>query len=76
LLKWPNDILLAGEKLAGVLLENVGSTVENRSIVVIGTGINLASHPEDLQPAVSSRLRIDGNAGRRSKCSPPRRMNG
>ena len=54
LLKWPNDILLAGEKLAGVLLENVGSTVESRSIVVIGTGINLASHPEDLpQPAIS-----------------------
>jgi BirA family biotin operon repressor/biotin-[acetyl-CoA-carboxylase] ligase len=54
LLKWPNDILLAGEKLAGVLLENVGSTAENRSVVVIGTGINLASHPEDLpQPAIS-----------------------
>jgi BirA family biotin operon repressor/biotin-[acetyl-CoA-carboxylase] ligase len=54
LLKWPNDILLAGEKLAGVLLENVGSTVESRSVVVIGTGINLASHPEDLpQPAIS-----------------------
>ena len=54
LLKWPNDILLSGEKLAGMLLENVGSTAENRSTVVIGTGINLASHPEDLpQPAVS-----------------------
>src|SRR5262249_2957599 len=54
LLKWPNDILLANEKLAGVLLENVGSTVESRSVVVIGTGINLASHPEDLpQPAIS-----------------------
>ena len=54
LLKWQNDILLAGEKLAGVLLENVGSTIENRSVVVIGTGINLASHPEDLpQPAIS-----------------------
>jgi BirA family transcriptional regulator, biotin operon repressor / biotin---[acetyl-CoA-carboxylase] ligase len=54
LLKWPNDILLAGEKLAGMLLENVGSTVENRSVVVIGTGINLANHPEGLpQPAVS-----------------------
>src|SRR3989304_5355280 len=54
LLKWPNDILLSGEKLAGMLLENVGSTMENRSVVGIGTGINLASHPEDLpQPAVS-----------------------
>jgi BirA family transcriptional regulator, biotin operon repressor / biotin---[acetyl-CoA-carboxylase] ligase len=54
LLKWPNDILLAGEKLAGMLLENVGSPVESRSVVVIGTGINLANHPENLpQPAVS-----------------------
>jgi BirA family transcriptional regulator, biotin operon repressor / biotin---[acetyl-CoA-carboxylase] ligase len=54
LLKWPNDILLAGEKVAGMLLENVGSANESRSIVVIGTGINLASHPENLpQPAVS-----------------------
>jgi BirA family transcriptional regulator, biotin operon repressor / biotin---[acetyl-CoA-carboxylase] ligase len=54
LLKWPNDILLAGEKVAGMLLENVGGANDNRSIVVIGTGINLASHPENLpQPAVS-----------------------
>ena len=54
LLKWPNDVLLAGEKVAGMLLENVGGTNDNRSVVVIGTGINLASHPENLpQPAVS-----------------------
>ena len=54
LLKWPNDVLLAGEKVAGMLLENVGGVNENRSVVVIGTGINLASHPENLpQPAVS-----------------------
>jgi BirA family biotin operon repressor/biotin-[acetyl-CoA-carboxylase] ligase len=54
MLKWPNDILLTGEKVAGMLLENVGSPVENRSQVIIGTGINLANHPDDLpQPAVS-----------------------
>jgi BirA family biotin operon repressor/biotin-[acetyl-CoA-carboxylase] ligase len=54
LLKWPNDVLLSGEKLCGMLLESVGSQVESRSVVVIGTGINLANHPEDLpQPAVS-----------------------
>ncbi len=54
LLKWPNDVLLAGEKLAGMLLENVGGSVEKRSTIVIGTGINLANYPEDLpQPAVS-----------------------
>ncbi len=54
LLKWPNDILLAGEKVAGMLLENVGGANDSRSVVVIGTGINLASHPANLpQPAVS-----------------------
>ena len=54
LLKWPNDILLAEEKVAGMLLENIESTGQNRSVVVIGTGINLAQFPENLpQPAIS-----------------------
>lgn len=54
LLKWPNDVLLDEEKIAGMLLENLGSPTDRRSVVVIGTGINLASHPENLPlPAVS-----------------------
>lgn len=54
LLKWPNDVLLADEKIAGMLLENIGTPGDSRAAVVIGTGINLANHPEDLpQPAVS-----------------------
>ncbi len=53
LLKWPNDVLLAGEKVSGVLLESVAGS-ESRSTVVIGTGINLANHPENMPlPAVS-----------------------
>jgi BirA family biotin operon repressor/biotin-[acetyl-CoA-carboxylase] ligase len=39
-LKWPNDLLLAGAKLSGMLLERAGSTV------VIGIGVNLAHHPD------------------------------
>jgi BirA family biotin operon repressor/biotin-[acetyl-CoA-carboxylase] ligase len=54
LLKWPNDVLLAGGKVAGMLLENTGDSAGNRSTLVIGTGINLASHPQNLpQPATS-----------------------
>ncbi|MBV9783673.1 MAG: biotin--[acetyl-CoA-carboxylase] ligase, partial [Acidisphaera sp.] len=38
-LKWPNDVLLAGRKLAGILCE-----VESGSLV-IGFGVNLATCP-------------------------------
>lgn len=40
MLKWPNDLLLSGAKLAGILLEG-----EGRSIVV-GIGVNLAQAPD------------------------------
>jgi BirA family biotin operon repressor/biotin-[acetyl-CoA-carboxylase] ligase len=39
MLKWPNDLLLDGEKLAGILLERSGNRV------VVGFGINLGSAP-------------------------------
>ena len=54
LLKWPNDVLLGEEKIAGMLLENLGNPNDRTSVVVVGTGINLANYPENLpQPAVS-----------------------
>ena len=39
-LKWPNDLLIGGAKLCGILLERVGDAV------VIGIGVNLAAAPE------------------------------
>jgi BirA family biotin operon repressor/biotin-[acetyl-CoA-carboxylase] ligase len=42
-LKWPNDLLLGGAKLAGILME---SENEPRFVVVIGIGLNCAHHPD------------------------------
>ncbi len=39
-LKWPNDVLLDGGKLSGILLEMV------RGVVIVGIGVNLARAPE------------------------------
>lgn len=40
-LKWPNDVVWGGRKLAGILLEMVGDAA-GRCQVVIGIGINVA----------------------------------
>ena len=40
MLKWPNDLLLGGDKLGGILLERSGERI------VAGFGVNLASAPE------------------------------
>ncbi len=40
MLKWPNDVLLLGRKLAGILLERGGDRV------AVGFGINLGAAPE------------------------------
>jgi BirA family transcriptional regulator, biotin operon repressor / biotin---[acetyl-CoA-carboxylase] ligase len=43
-LKWPNDILVDGAKVAGILIE--GMHADGRFSAVIGVGVNIASHPE------------------------------
>jgi BirA family biotin operon repressor/biotin-[acetyl-CoA-carboxylase] ligase len=40
-LKWPNDVLVGGRKLGGILLEMTGDASGNCS-VVIGVGLNIA----------------------------------
>jgi BirA family biotin operon repressor/biotin-[acetyl-CoA-carboxylase] ligase len=40
-IKWPNDVLIAGRKAAGILTESVWSG-ENVEYVVIGIGVNVA----------------------------------
>jgi BirA family transcriptional regulator, biotin operon repressor / biotin---[acetyl-CoA-carboxylase] ligase len=52
-LKWPNDVLVGGRKIAGILLE---SRVGPAPVVVAGIGVNLAQRrfPPELQAAATS----------------------
>src|SRR5437660_2577470 len=42
-LKWPNDLLLEGAKLAGILIE--AESVGSDTATVVGIGVNCAHHP-------------------------------
>ncbi|MCP4215554.1 MAG: biotin--[acetyl-CoA-carboxylase] ligase [bacterium] len=62
-LKWPNDILYRGRKIAGILIENV--IFENRMFCVVGIGINLnhevADFPVELEDKAVSLREITGS---------------
>jgi BirA family transcriptional regulator, biotin operon repressor / biotin---[acetyl-CoA-carboxylase] ligase len=42
-LKWPNDVLLDGRKLAGILVEGV--SLDQGAAAVVGFGVNCGHHP-------------------------------
>jgi BirA family biotin operon repressor/biotin-[acetyl-CoA-carboxylase] ligase len=46
-LKWPNDTLVAGRKLSGVLVES--GSLPTRLWLAVGIGVNLASAPTDVE---------------------------
>ena len=50
-LKWPNDVLVDGRKVAGILTE---ATVEEQAVhyVLLGTGINVNFSPSEFPPAL------------------------
>jgi BirA family biotin operon repressor/biotin-[acetyl-CoA-carboxylase] ligase len=45
-LKWPNDLLLDGRKLAGVLAQSGGGLQHASSYVVVGIGVNVGWAPD------------------------------
>ncbi len=62
-IKWPNDILLGGKKLAGILTES-SITAERVNYVVLGIGINLnfphALMPDALRQRATSLMECSG----------------
>lgn len=47
-LKWPNDPVLNGKKLCGILTESTG-----QGALIIGIGVNVSQRPEDFTPEVA-----------------------
>jgi len=46
---WPNDLMLAGRKAAGILLEAATTPAGELDFVVLGIGVNVSSHPSDVR---------------------------
>jgi BirA family transcriptional regulator, biotin operon repressor / biotin---[acetyl-CoA-carboxylase] ligase len=55
-IKWPNDLVFDGAKLAGILLEREGDAI------AVGFGVNLAHHPAGLARPATSLAALAGMA--------------
>ena len=63
-LKWPNDVLIAGDKAAGLLIES-GSRDSGGLWLAVGMGLNLAWSPDDAErPATSLADHLAGDQAR------------
>ncbi|WP_134726521.1 biotin--[acetyl-CoA-carboxylase] ligase [Paracoccus luteus] len=63
-IKWPNDVLLNGGKVAGILLESTGSAA-GLEAVAVGIGVNLAAAPDAalLEPGAVPPVSVLGETG-------------
>src|ERR1700678_3233202 len=56
-LKWPNDVLVGGAKLAGILAE------QSADAIVVGIGINVSTQRDELPVETATSLALEGAAG-------------
>ena len=62
-IKWPNDVLIGGKKVAGILVESVISGEEVR-YAVLGIGVNVALDPEALGELSATATSLNAAAAR------------
>ena len=60
LVKWPNDVLVDGRKLAGILVERVSD-----GAVVVGVGLNVTTRPDELPVPTATSVQIAGGVADR-----------
>lgn len=56
-LKWPNDVLVDGRKVSGILIETEMAGTDRRTVV--GYGVNVAHHPEEMHATHLAAHRAD-----------------
>ena len=62
-IKWPNDILVLGKKVCGILIETaVEQSKVSSAIVGFGINVNVTQFPEELRNTAGSILQLKGSA--------------
>lgn len=60
--KWPNDVLLDGRKISGILLESQAAGEGRIDWLVLGIGVNIASFPETSEFPATSLVAVGASA--------------
>ena len=55
--KWPNDVLVEGRKISGILLESQNVPLGGMDWLVIGAGLNVEHYPDDVEFPATSLVR-------------------
>jgi len=60
-IKWPNDVLIGDRKVAGILIET-SRDPRGHKVAIVGIGINVNGHIQDLSQRLSSQASLLANA--------------
>lgn len=72
--KWPNDVLIDGAKVSGILLETETGSAGGVDWMVLGVGVNVLRHPEP--PAGDTGYPVTSLAARGAMATDPRNVLG
>jgi len=67
-IKWPNDVLVNGKKISGILLEMEG-TIESLDVIIVGVGLNINTmlFPPELCGIATSLAQLCGHSFDRNR---------